>query len=449
MQEYQFLNLLKCLQFGRSTGKYTPEVRLFCLTMHYYSPRAYEYMRFKFKGNLPTVRTIRCWYSSVDGSPGFTGEAFNELNRRVELLKVQGKSLMVGLIFDEMSIRKHSQWDASKQMFTGHITAGKPVEYETSSPLAKEALVLMVSGIGERFKLPIGYFLCNGLCAQEKSAIVKEAMLRLHVIGIKVVSLTFDGAKTNIATAKQLGANFHKNKPYFQNPFDKKLKVYIILDPPHMLKLARNCLGNKVIIYNAENGEILWEFISDLVSLQIKDTINLGNKLTKTHIEYKNNKMNVRLAAETLSNSVAASIDFLNEKRKMTEFQNSEATTEYLRLFNNLFDTMNSKPNHTDAHFKRPFSETTKNEYEIFYGLVRKYIKGLKLAKDGRKEFILSTPSFTPFFGFYYNTYSFMGIYNDYIEPNGHDEFYTFDVSQDHVETFFGSIRSMGGITFN
>lgn len=154
----------------------------------------------------------------------------------------------------------------------------------------------MVSGIGQEFKLPIGYFLTNGLCAQEKAALLKEAMFRLHRARVKLGSVTFDGATENISTVKLLGANYGIDRPYFQNPFDKDCKVYIFLDPPHMLKLARNCLGNKMILYDGENNKIQWQFVVDLVSMQITKNINIGNKLTKTHIEFQSNKMNVRLA---------------------------------------------------------------------------------------------------------------------------------------------------------
>lgn len=402
-------------------------------------------MRSVFNFNLPSIRTIRQWYSSINGSPGFTDEAIDALRQRAEQAKSEGKPFMVAMIFDEVSIRKHSQWDASKKEFLGHITAGKTVEQDVHSPLCKEALVLMVSGIGKEFKLPIGYFLSNGLCTEEKSAIVNEAIYRLTKVDVIVVSVTFDGHITNITTAKKLGVRFDQDKPYFINQFNKNHKIFIILDPPHMLKLSRNCLGNKAVIYDAENNEILWQFVVDLVTLQINSRINLGNKLTKSHIEYNANKMNVRLACETMSNSTATSIEYLDTKMKLQQFSNSHGTAKYLRIFDNLFDVMNSKINHTDADFKRPISNETIQEFSKFFETSRKYIKGLKLSEDGKLKSILKTKSFTPYFGFYHNTHSFIGIYEEYILPNGNSEFYTFNVSQDHLETFFGAVRSMGG----
>lgn len=52
--------------------------------------------------------------------------------------------------------------------------------------------------------------------------------------------------------------------------------------------------------------------------------------------------MNVKLAAQTLSSSVANAIDFLRVSEN-EKFQNSEATTEYIRTVDRIFDVLNAK----------------------------------------------------------------------------------------------------------
>lgn len=66
--------------------------------------------------------------------------------------------------------------------------------------------------------------------------------------------------------------------------------------------------------------------------------------------------MNVRLAAQTISISTATSLEYLCAE-KVEMFLKSEGTSRYCRFFNNLFDVMNSKPNHLDENFKQPMSE--------------------------------------------------------------------------------------------
>lgn len=445
LQECKQFEILECLQFGKRSMKYTTNVRIFCFTLHFYSPKAYEYMRTTFSLNLPHIRTIRDWYSVIDGSPGFTESAFSALKQKSNDSIAGGKPLIVSLIHDDMAIRKHSQWNAAEQKVLGHITAGKPGEYEVCSPLAKESSVLMVSGIGTEFKMPIGYFLIKGLCAEERAAILNEALYKLNSIGVLVAAITSDGYIVNLSTANILGADFEAEKPYFVNPFNKKYIIYIILDPPHMLKLARNCLANKGTIFDGTDHKILWKFLTNLVSLQISENVNFGNKLSKTHVEYESKKMNVRIAAETLSNSVATSIEYLNTVLENENFRGSEATVQYFRVFNNLFDIMNTKRDHCGGEYKQPISEVTIDSFRDYFEFAKNYIKGLKLIENGKKKPILKSKSFTPYCGYYHNMASFLGIYNDYLKPVGISEFYTFDVSQDHLESFFGCIRRMGG----
>lgn len=437
--------VLECLQFGRRSKKFSANLRLFFLTVHFYSPKAYRYIRSFFKFHPPDIRTIRKWYSVIDGSPGFTECAFDLLKQKAEDLKAEGKILVVGLSHDDMHIRRHSQWISGEAKFLGHINAGEPVSYEKCSPLAKEANVLMVTGIGHEFKVAIGNFLSVGLRAEERAAILYEALLKLHKIGVVVASITNDGNVVNITVAKLLGVNYGANQPYFINPFNKKNKVYSILDPPHMTKLARNCLGNKETIYDNENNEIKWQYIKDLVSLQISKDVNLGNKLTKSHVEYESNKMNVLKAAQTLSISTATSLEYLCAEKEQ-HFIGSESTSQYCRVINNLFDIMNTKRMHLDEHFRQPMTEQNIQEIAAYFETARQYLKGLKIVENGKMKPILKSRSYTPYFGFYHNTISFMGIYNDFIKPHGINEFYTFDVSQDHLESFFGCIRQMGGI---
>lgn len=217
-----------------------------------------------------------------------------------------------------------------------------------------------------------------------------------------------------------------------------------------MLKLSRNCIASKKILFDSKGDPIKWEYIENLDRIQRCKMINFGNKLTKTHIEWEDRKMCVRIAAQTLSNSVADSIEFLNTVKKEQDFADSDSTTEYIRTINNLFDIMNTKRNHGGTGFKRPISDSTIDEFQEYFQSGKSYLQGLQLENArGYRVPILKTRSFTPFFGFYYNMISFVGIYNDYIKGSGMNELHTFDMSQDHLETFFGCIRRMNGCNDN
>ena len=71
-------------QYQTLPTTYSPELRSFALTLHFYSPCAYNYVRKVFETCLPYPRTISRWYQSVDDAPGFTKYAFNALKMRSE-----------------------------------------------------------------------------------------------------------------------------------------------------------------------------------------------------------------------------------------------------------------------------------------------------------------------------------------------------------------------------
>lgn len=127
-------------------------MRTFCLTLHYYSPRAYNYVRSKFDCNLPSVTAMRNWYASMNASPGFTSESFNILREKAaKEMKEKGTKLPVCFMYDEMSIHKQSQFNPSTLKFDGFVDVGRPTNEQTL-PLARDALVFMVSGIEETFQ---------------------------------------------------------------------------------------------------------------------------------------------------------------------------------------------------------------------------------------------------------------------------------------------------------
>lgn len=176
---------------------------------------------------------MRNWYASINAKPGFTTEAFDILKKRAdEYFAANGTKILCGLIDDEMAIRTHAQWNPSTMKFDGFVNLGQNERTldpsEVNLPLAKHALVFMISGIEEDFKIPIAYFLVKGLSADEKAAITNQILIRLSEIGIVVVSMTFDGYPVNLAMVNIFGGGFDGH-PFIFDPCDKTRKIYIFL----------------------------------------------------------------------------------------------------------------------------------------------------------------------------------------------------------------------------
>ena len=137
----------------KNPGAYPPELRSFAMTLKFYSTKAYNYVRKSFDLGLPHVSVIRSWYSSMNGEPGFTKDAMTALKAKVLAAKRDNQEVVCALMLDEMSIRKHVEWDGKQ--FRGYVDLGTGIN-DDSLPEATDALVFMAV-------VPCGCFLVNGL----------------------------------------------------------------------------------------------------------------------------------------------------------------------------------------------------------------------------------------------------------------------------------------------
>ena len=149
--------LLKRMNLKSGKGsKYSPELKSFALTLQFYSSKAYEFVRKTFNLALPHQVQVRKWYAKVPAEPGFTNPAFQALKLKVEESNKKGEKIICSLMLDEIAIRKHVSWDGKR--FRGYVDVGNGTDENDSSPVAKEALVLMAVAVNGSWKVPCGYF---------------------------------------------------------------------------------------------------------------------------------------------------------------------------------------------------------------------------------------------------------------------------------------------------
>jgi len=114
-----------------------PVLRQFALSLHYYSPKAYNFVRNKFYNTLSHLKTLTKWYRSVNGEPGINTEAIEAIKRRAHSVSYR---LVSTLMFDEIAIR---HVDYYKDKFVEYVDCGVHVECDTIK-IAKEVLVFCV-----------------------------------------------------------------------------------------------------------------------------------------------------------------------------------------------------------------------------------------------------------------------------------------------------------------
>ena len=438
------LALMKRVISTKSHGKgrkYSDELTAFALTLQFYSSKAYEYVRKTFNLALPSQSHIRSLYSKIPAEPGFTEPAFVELKKKVEEANRNGKQVVCSLLLDEMAIKKHISFDGKK--FRGFVDLGNEIE-DDSSPHAKEALVFMAVCVNNSWKIPCAYFLIDGLNGAERANLINICIQRLSDIGVRVISVTCDGPSCHFKMMKELGASLKPTdmRPYFDNPGSKNHKVYTLLDICHMIKLVRNAIGTYHTLLDEDGNKIEWKYLEALQKFQDTEGLRIANKVRKDHINWWQKKMKVKLATQIISNSSADAIEFCAKVLNLDQFQGSEGTVRFLRIFNQLFDIFNSR-NPFAKGTKSAMRVSNKNEWNTFLEDAYSYILGLK---DSSGASILKTQRKTGFIGFLVAIRSFQGMFQDLVEVEDAPCQYllAYKFSQDHLELFFGAIRAAG-----
>ena len=76
-------------------------------------------------------------------------------------------------------------------------------------------------------------------------------------------------------------------------------------------KLMRNLVGDVDVYLDNNSIPATWNDIRNLCAFQEEIGIKIANKLTDTHVNFKNNKMKVRLATQALSDFTADGLAYM------------------------------------------------------------------------------------------------------------------------------------------
>ena len=159
--------------------------------------------------------------------------------------------------FDEMSIKSKLVYQRRTGKLVGFTELGDVNEElrsfrcshsnesadDIGRDFATHVLVFMVRGIFTSLQYPFGYFATMGASAAEIYPCAMEAIRILTAINLKVRALVSDGASPN-RKFYVIVTDGVKNFSGF-NPHSPNQCIYVIFDPPHLMKTTRN---------NAENS---------------------------------------------------------------------------------------------------------------------------------------------------------------------------------------------------
>ncbi|CAK8674242.1 unnamed protein product [Clavelina lepadiformis] len=289
--------------------RYNDEIKKFASTLHFYSPKAYDYLRRSF--SLPAPSSLADWASSVNCEPGFFIDVFSHLQKKANTDKTYSDC---ALMCDAMHIRSHTPFNKFTGKYEGFVNYGEGILPFDTEAVASEALVFMLVGLQGCWKYPVGYVLCNKMTATDLKLLIFKAIEIASSNGLNIVSVTCDGCSVNLQAMCQAGCKIGQSVAEIDGAFrhpSKEDPIYFMPDPCHMLKLARNALADLGIIHDGEKQPIKWKHISNLHKIQQEEGLKFGNSLSVSHIEFQKHKMKVKFAAQTISSSVADAIEFL------------------------------------------------------------------------------------------------------------------------------------------
>ena len=442
-----FKRTIDCAKNGNSGQKISANLRIFAITLFYYSPRCYRFVRKCFLGALPHPHTIHKWYRCVEGGAGFSPEAVKIMKQK---FKESGSTeIPFTLVYDEMNIKIHLDFDGKRSY--GFVDTGKELPQKRGEK-AKEALVFLVVPMNKPYKIPLGYFLVNKLNANQKKKLIDKALTITHECGFNGELLVCDGAPSNLKVFGDATGIFSYNfssfpcQTSFPHPVTKR-PVSFMLDPVHCIKLVRNAWAHFSEFIDEDENKVEWRKIKLLAEKQSVLELKAANKLTKQHIDFNKQRMKVRLATQLLSRSVGASLKVCKE-RKYPEFLPIDGTIKFVEIFNNLFDVFNSRSPFS-CGFKRSLCIDNRESIFEFLDEAESYIRKL-LCSDGR-TLVIDSRRRTGFIGFLMAIQSLRDLFQRLVvSPAVPMTFLnTYRFCQDHIEHIFGVIRQYGGWSNN
>ena len=401
--------------------------KMLALSIFYQSQKAYQIFGKLF--HLPSKNTLKRTLQKMNIWPGFSPEVFSTLKSKVESMRKEDKACAV--IFDEMSLKEALNYDHSNDCIVGMENFGDLLP--NSHFVANHALVFVIRGLCEKWKQPLGYVVTSGpVRAQSLNVLLLECLDRILETGLSPKVIICDQGSNNRSLIDSI-LKVSIDKPYFCH---KGNTIYVLYDPPHLLKNIRNNFKKNAFVY--EGTPILWDYVKTLYEIDKVKKIRQVPKLTSKHVEIPAfSTMNVRLAAQVLSHSVAASMSTLSSLKLLP--QAAETTALFIEQFDTMFNAFNSRTLKSSQRQGHAISEVS--GHIAFLSECLLFLEKVALSGGKRKLPCLQ--------GWKLSINALIGLWKDLRINFGYKFLLTNRLNQDCVENLFSIIRGKGGYRDN
>jgi len=372
---------------------------------------------------LPSPTTVLRSLEVFKTKAGITKRNIDLLKLKVNTDNKENKPVFI--IIDEMSLRTGLKYDQKSGSIYGYQDDGTT----RKRTLANSAFCFMVCGIVKKFKYPIGYiFTSSTMKSDDIIKYLTEAIKSVEGAGFSVKGVTSDQGPNMQKAFKSIGVN--EENPFFL--IDNN-KYYVLRDPPHLLKNARNFLETKDVYVPGHAGKASWMHIKQLHELDQVSSLKKIPKVTDVMISGLKfgSRMKVKFATNVLSHSVSAALLDLVAENQMPS--TALATSCYCQMFNDLFDLMNAISPNDKVKLRRPLHGGNKST-SAFMEEANAWLLKLKRNNDKRKNSFIS--------GFIQNLKVLKAL-NEELTVAGFPYLSTRNINQDCLELFFGKVRNV------
>eukprot|EP00794_Sanderia_malayensis_P010405 gene10405-11493_t len=164
-------------QMKKKGRRYNDSFKALATSIYHISGKAYRFLSKLF--SLPSKKTITSTVSRFASGVGFSEKSLYVLKQRIDVLPDAAKTCV--LLMDEISLKTHLHYDKDRDCITGLEDLG---DGHTSGRVATSALVLMIRGIGLKWKQAVAYYLVNESCSgMHLKDILSGALLHLEELG--------------------------------------------------------------------------------------------------------------------------------------------------------------------------------------------------------------------------------------------------------------------------
>ena len=426
-----FISQLRTVNRTKKQRRWSDELKVICLAIRYQSPKAYRFLREILC--LPTVATLRKPLEGIHLEPGMCLPIFDVLKKKPESMTDLDKCCT--LVLDEMTIKTLLQYEPDRDRISGFADCG---HLGTTLDFGNQALVFMVTGIFSNWKQSVSYVISNEATkAGFIHSLVSDCLQRLELAGLKVKLVICDQGPSN----QSLFANFLQvsaSKPYFTINGNK---VFVMWDPPHLLKSVRNMLH--LHDFCLDNDVISWKYIAQMYQIDSANCLamRLAPKLTKGHITLPPfSKMKVKRAAQVFSSTCySALLNYICAGRVSSD---AFPTANFIKRIDNLFDCFNS----LNLYNAKPFKCAMKNDsihHDFLKDCARMFDRLFYIDSRGNAY---QPPCFR---GWVLTINSLLQVWDELKMVKGVDFLLTRRLSQDCLENLFSVIRGKGGFRDN